>query len=290
LSFLTRRQFLKLSAAIAAGTGLVAADATVFEPDFPRLVKLEIPLSRLLPAWDGFRIAQLSDFHYDPHFSAIAIRKAVAMVNALKVDLVVLTGDFVTVPLHANHRSARAAAAAIDPCAQLLGAISARMGVMASLGNHDVGSDTKRVTRGLEQHGIQVLVNRAVPLEQSGSRLWVAGLGDALEGWADLPGTVRGIPDGEAVIALAHEPDVALDTAKLPVDLQLSGHSHGGQIRLPWIGAPMLPDLAKIYPWGLHQIGNLTLYTNVGLGTIRVPVRFHCPPEVTLITLRSRRT
>jgi predicted MPP superfamily phosphohydrolase len=273
--------------AAAAGAATIA-DAAVFEPDFPRLVKLEIPLARLSPAWDGLRVAQLSDFHYDKHFSAIAIRKAVEIVNSLDVDLVFLTGDFVTVPFNANHRTARAAAANIGPCIELLKPLRSRMGTLACLGNHDVAADEKRITRALIAAGFPVLVNTATFFERAGSRLWVAGMGDALEGHADLPATVAAIPDGEPVILLAHEPDMAVHAAKLPVDLQLSGHSHGGQIRFPIVGALVLPELAEIYPWGLNRVGNLTVYTNVGIGTIRVPLRFDCPAEVTLITLRSQ--
>jgi predicted MPP superfamily phosphohydrolase len=288
LSSFTRRKFFKLGAALAASGALVtAADAALFEPDYPKLVEIEIPLARLSPAFDGFRIAQLSDFHYTEHFSAIPIRKAVAMVNALKVDVIVLTGDFVTVPLNANHRTAKAGADAIDPCAHVLSPLRARLGTFACMGNHDTGSDPRRVSRTLEQNGIPVLINRAVAFEQNNSRLWLAGIGDAMEGRDDLPAAIQGIPSGEPVILLAHEPDLALQIAKSPVDLQLSGHSHGGQVRLPWIGALVLPELAEIYPWGLNRVGNLMLYTNVGIGTIRVPVRFNCPAEVTLITLRS---
>jgi hypothetical protein len=89
------------------------------------------------------------------------------------------------------------------------------------------------------------------------------------------------------VILLAHEPDFADETARHPVDLQLSGHSHGGQIWLPVVGAPWLPQLGRLYPRGLRKIGDLTLYTNIGLGTIRLPVRLNCPPEITMLTLRS---
>src|SRR5262249_34591136 len=119
------------------------------------------------------------------------------------------------------------------------------------------------------------------------SRLWLAGVDDVIEGKPDMDRTLRGIPGNEAVILLAHEPDFADQVVQYPVDLQLSGHSHGGQVRIPLIGAPYLPELGRKYPWGLRRIGRLTLYTNVGIGTIRVPFRWNCPPEITLITLRA---
>jgi len=277
---------------VASGFLATGVDGTIFEPNQPQLVKLEIPLDRLSGAWDGFRIVQLSDFHYDDYFSVIPIRKAVDMINTLDPDLIVLTGDFVTVAPFSRHfhrggRGRARFAEVAEPCAALLGKLRSRLGSVAIMGNHDAASDPDRITAILQAHGIQVLINRSMPLEQRGSRLWLAGIDDVLEGEPDLSLTLKGIPSHEPVVLLAHEPDFALDAAQSPVDLQLSGHSHGGQVRLPLIGAPILPEMGTIFPWGLHRVGQLTLYTNVGIGTVRVVVRLNCPPEVTLITLRA---
>jgi predicted MPP superfamily phosphohydrolase len=287
--FTTRRKFLQASAAVAAtGALAVVGDGTIFEANRPKLISIEVSLSRLAEAWDGFRIAQLSDLHYDDYFSVLPLRKAVDLVNGLKADLVVVTGDFVTSPLRKPRRSiAVRAAKAIEACAQLLAQIRARSGILAALGNHDVNIDAAQVTTVLQSHGISVLRNRSVPLEREGKRLWLSGVDDILEGTPDLELALRGIPQAEPVVLLAHEPDWADYVAHHLVDLQLSGHSHGGQIRIPLVGAPCLPVLARKYPWGLRRIGPLTLYTNAGIGTIWVPMRLHCPPEVTLITLRA---
>jgi len=230
---------------------------------------------------------QLSDFHYDPYFSIVPLKHALQVVPGLNPDLIVLTGDFVTVPAFGSDSQARHAAAAAEPCAALLAGLRARLGVFAVLGNHDGASDVARIVAALRAHGIEVLRNRAVELPQDGARLWLAGVDDVLEGVADLKKTLRGVPRDEAVVLLAHEPDFALETAQTPVDLQLSGHSHGGQVRVPFIGAPWLPPLARKFPRGMYHIGDLTLYTNLGLGTVRVPARWNCPPEITLITLRQ---
>ncbi len=264
---------------------MLGADATLWEPNRPKLVQLEIPLARLPSAWDGFRIAQLSDFHYDPYFSAIPIRKAVAIVNRLQVDLVLLTGDFVSIPTLSSH--VMRAAAAIDPCVGLLRELRSRLGSLAILGNHDVATDPERVITALQAEKIPVLRNRSLALEQGGARLWIAGIDDATEGDPDLGRTLQGIPPNEPVVLMAHEPDFVEQIGKYAVDLQLSGHSHGGQVRLPLLGAPVLPTMARLYPWGLHHVGQTTLYTNVGIGTVIMPVRFNCPPEITLITLRA---
>lgn len=289
MSFSTsRRKFLQIGAVVAA-TGAVAAAGvdTIFEADLPEVVKIEVPLSRLPEAWDGFRIAQLSDLHYDDHFSVVPLRKAVDLVNGLQPDLVVVTGDFVTSPSLRRRSLQIQAAKAIQPCAQLVAQMSARFGIHATLGNHDVGTDPAHISAVLESHGISVLTNRSIPLERDGKRLWLSGLGDVLEGKFDLKLALKGIPPAEPVVLMVHEPDFAVYVKN--VDLQLSGHSHGGQIRFPLVGAPYLPVMGRAYPWGLRRIGPLTLYTNVGIGTIWVPMRLNCPPEVTLITLRASR-
>jgi len=294
--FPTRRKFLQMAAAGAGlGTLAIAGDGTIFEANRPQLVSIEVRLSRLAGSWDGFRIAQLSDFHYDDYFSVVPLRKAIDIVNGLQPDLVVLTGDFVTSPgkrpSHAlTARAAKAAARAIEPCAELLIQIHASSGMLAVLGNHDVDTDAAHIVEVLQSHNIPVLRNRSVPLEREGKRLWFSGVDDILRGKPRLDLTLRGIPPDDPVVLLAHEPDWADHVATRPVDLQLSGHSHGGQIRIPLIGAPYLPPLARKYPWGLREIGRLTLYTNVGIGTVNVPMRLGCPPEVTLITLRKTPT
>lgn len=266
----------------------ISADAGILEPNRPQLVRVEVPLARLPAAWDGFTIAQLSDFHYDDDFSVVPIRRAVEVVNRLRPDLVAVTGDFVTVPYLSDYlHNAKQAASAVEPCARLLGQLRAPFGVQAVLGNHDVASDPARVVEALQSQGIHVLRNRSLPLEQAGTRIWLGGVDDVIEGRPDLDATLKGIPPNEAVVLLAHEPDFADRVTRYPVDLQLSGHSHGGQVRLPLVGAPFLPDLAQKYPWGMRRIGPLTLYTNIGLGTIRIAIRFNCPPEITLLTLRA---
>jgi len=265
----------------------VAGDATLVEPNRPRLIRQEIPLRRLPRGFDGLTIVQLSDFHYDPYFSAIPIAAAVRMANELKPDLVVLTGDFVSAPISQRVALARRAAWHAEPCAEILGGLNAPYGVWAVLGNHDVFSDASQIEAALRRSGIRVLRNGAVPIERDGQRLWLAGVGDVLVGDDDLDQALHGVSSADAVVLLAHEPDFADTTARYPVDLQLSGHSHGGQIRFPFVGAVYLPRMGRKYPRGLRQIDQLTLYTNTGLGTLFIPVRWNCPPELTLITLRS---
>ncbi len=287
MSFSTRRKFLQLAAGVAVtGALALAEDGTILEPNHPILTSIEVVLARLPAAFDGFTIAQLSDFHYDEH-AALPIKAAIEIVNQLHPDVVILTGDFVTVPpFHNTFHYATRTSSAAEPCARLLAQLQPRGAIISVLGNHDVDADARRIMEILHAHGLPVLRNRSLPIEQQGSRIWFCGLDSVLDGDPDIDFALKEVPSQELVILLVHEPDFADDAALRPVDLQLSGHSHGGQIWLPGIGAPWLPPFARKYPRGLHRIGPLTLYTNMGLGTIRLPVRLNCPPEVTLFTLR----
>jgi uncharacterized protein len=288
LGKLTRRKFLYTSVAAASGAVITSAWGLA-ESNHPRVTQLEIPLARLPRAFDGFTIAQLSDFHYEDHFSVVPIRKAVEIVNELHPDLVVLTGDFVTVPWWGGAPSSlKEYAQNADPCARILQELQAPMGRFAILGNHDAGSDPTHVTRALRDHRLQVLMNRSVALERGKDRIWLVGVDDVLEGRPDVGLALANVPPAECTILLAHEPDFVDEASLLSIDLQLSGHSHGGQVWIPGIGAPWLPPLGRRYPRGLYTVGNLTLYTNIGIGTIRAPIRLNCPPEITLITLRAK--
>lgn len=284
---ISRRRFLRgTGAVVAAGALVIGADAAIFEPNDPKVVNVEVSLRRLPRAFDGFTIAQISDFHYG-EMCAIPIRRAVEILKKLQPDMVALTGDFVTVPMLSNYLRKKQAAESAEPCARVLSELHPRAGMFAVLGNHDVDSDHQWITEIIESKGIPVLRNRSLAIEKDGARFWLAGVDDALVGRPDLELALHDVPSGEPVILLAHEPDFADETARQPIDLQLSGHSHGGQIWLPVVGAPWLPPLGRLYPRGLRKIGDLTLYTNIGLGTIRLPVRLNCPPEITMLRLRS---
>lgn len=279
----TRRRFIRLAA--ATGVAALAIDSTLIEPNRPRIVRREIALRRWPARLDGFTVAVLSDFHYDPYFSVHPLHSAIGMVNGLHAELIVLTGDFVSVPVAGG--DAAAAASAAEPCARLLRQMKAPHGLWAVMGNHDCATDPDRVTSALRAEGIQVLSNQSVPVERDGGRFWLGGVDDVLSGGADLGATLHHVPADEATVLLAHEPDYANYVSRFPVDLQISGHSHGGQVRLPFVGPVFLPDMARKYVWGLYKVGGLTLYTNPGLGTVGIPVRWNCPPEITLLTLRS---
>ena len=278
---INRRKFLGIAA--GAGAAAVGADSVLVAPNHPRVVKLDISLGRWPERLSGFTIALLSDFHYDPYFSIHPIRASIGIVKALRPQLILLTGDFVSVPFFGD--PAKGAADA-DPCAAILKGLKAPHGVWAVMGNHDAFTDPDRVTAALKTQGIRVLANESIPVESDGARFWLGGVDDVLGKTADLDATLHNVPQSEAMVLMVHEPDYADRVARHPVDLQLSGHSHGGQVRLPLLPPLYLPDLGKKYVWGLYKIGGLMLYTNPGLGTVAVPARLNCPPEITLLTIR----
>lgn len=281
---ISRRALLQSGLLLGGAAILGAAGFAAYEPYELSREQLEIRLPGLPPALDGFRVAQLSDIHFGEYILESHLSAVVTAVNAGRPDLVVITGDFVT---HSLFENRKAAAQQAWPCAAILRNLRAPQGVLATLGNHDVASDAAVVAAALEGSGIPVLRNRPHAVETRGARLWIAGLDDALAGRPDPDAAMRGIPPGEAVIAAVHEPDFADEMLRYPIGLQISGHSHGGQVRLPAAGAIYLPPMARKYPAGLRRLGSMQLYTNRGIGVIGVPFRFLCPPELTLYTLRA---
>lgn len=280
---ISRRRFLGLTAAL--GTAALVGDSILLEPNRPQLVYRELALARWPAALDGYKIAVLSDFHYDPLFSVHPLRAAIPVVNAQKPDLIVLTGDFVSEPSFGQSR--RRAAYAAEPCARLLQQMKAPHGLWAVMGNHDAVTDPELITSILRATGIQVLSNQSTPIELAGARFWLSGVDDVMQGDSDLDAALAKVPKGEVTVLMAHEPDYADFVSRYAVDLQISGHSHGGQVRLPFLPPLYEPPMARKYIAGLYKVGPLTLYTNRGLGTVGLPIRFDCPPEITLITLRK---
>ena len=237
--------------------------------------RVQVPLCRLHPALEGFKIVQLSDLHFLPHTPLSVIARAAERASELKPDLVVLTGDFVTQE-----------AETIFGLSDLLSSLNARYGVFAILGNHDVRSGKALISKAIEDTGVLLLQNEGITFDVGHSQLTLAGVDDCLWGQPDLDAALAQRPADALTILLAHEPDV-IDRFSQDgrVDLQLSGHTHGGQVRLPFLGTPVLPKLGQKYVHGLHRVNQSWLYTNRGIGMVAMPIRFNCPPEVTELVL-----
>jgi predicted MPP superfamily phosphohydrolase len=203
---------------------------------------------------------------------------AVSLVNTQQADLVAITGDFVT--YHPAIYS--------NDLISSLSKLHAPDGVVAVLGNHDHWTDANEIRRVIERAHIRELKNEVISVVKGEEKLHICGVDDFMEGLARLDHVLEKLPGDGAAILLAHEPDFAdISALSKRFDLQISGHSHGGQIVLPWIGAPFLPGYARKYTSGLHQVDGMLQYTNRGLGTSEIQIRFNCPPEITVFTLES---
>jgi predicted MPP superfamily phosphohydrolase len=249
---------------------------TKIEPRWIEIVRVDVPIRGLPTPLQGFTIVQLSDFHVGPYVKAEDVHRSVEIANKLDPDLVVLTGDYVSGS--AQHSAA---------CARELAALKAERGVRAILGNRDFRHGAAMVAANLRQAGLDVLRNEHRWLKVGGADLYLVGIEDVWLGKPDLEAALDGVPQGAPTVLLAHEPDFADQATRHNVTLQLSGHSHGGQVRLPFVGAPVLPYLARKYPYGLRRVGEMWLYTNRGIGLIAPPVRFLCRPEITLLRLKA---
>jgi len=281
----SRRDFLKASALGLAGLALYSGE---IERHWIEVSRHDVLLQDLPADFDGMRIAQLSDIHLDDYTEPFFLRRVIDKVNELKPDAILLTGDFVTSNRHSNVAAQRAA----WECAGILKGLECKA-LYAALGNHDVNSGAEGVMQALRSSNVQVIRNSYLPLERGRGRIWLAGLDDPLEGKPDLdaaiPARIRNLRN-EPVVLMCHAPDYAQNVQAHPaaqaVAFMLSGHTHGGQIRLPLLGALILPPLGRMFIEGWFEIGRMKLYVNRGIGAIGLPFRLDCPPEITLFTLR----
>jgi uncharacterized protein len=260
--------------ALAVVLGLFYASQV--EPNWIEVRAVEIPLPHLAPEFSDYRVVQLSDIHADRWMTATRLAKIVERVNQLQPDLVLLTGDFVT-------RSAETFA----PNLAVLHQLHPKDQVLGVMGNHDVWSNSALIQATLETAGVRVLNNQVATLRRRSAQLHIAGVDDV---WAQrdrLEQVLAALPSTGAAILLAHEPDFADRSAATGrFDLELSGHSHGGQVKLPLIKR-FLPPLAYRYPIGQYTVGSMIQYTNRGLGMTGLHLRFNCRPEITVFALKT---
>jgi len=279
---MSRRAFTLGGIAGATGAfglgGFEAYRARYVNPFRPKLERVSIPAPAGTTRLAGLRIGFITDTHVGPFISQDDLARATALIAAEQPDLILLGGDFIS-------ESPRYA----GPTAEVLGQLvsSAPLGAYAVLGNHDLSVSASRVSAALEDAGIPVLRNDAAAIDLGGEALWIAGIDETLLGHPDPPATFSQIPDGEPAIALWHEPQFAEHAAAQGAFLQLSGHTHGGQIRLPGVGPIGLPVHGKRHVIGLTDADSMPVYTARGVGVYRPPMRFNCPPEVTIITLSA---
>lgn len=275
---LTRRDFLKgLAAAGLASVAATAAYATLFEPFNYELTRTDIPVPNLPAAFDGFRIAHVTDVHHSRLVPIDEVWRVAELVRSARPDMVALTGDYTT-----------ARRSYVGPCAEALGSVEAPEGTWAVLGNHDHYTDPELTTRALAARGVGVLNNSNTVLRRGADVLQLAGVDDWGWGAADFARALHGLDPARPTVLLSHEPRVLDMPETRGLSLVLSGHTHGGQICLPLVGAParfLAPGEFR-YLRGLYERDGTRLYVSRGTGVIGLPVRLGARPEVAVLTLR----
>ena len=271
----SRRNFITTSALAAASC---ASYARFVEPSLLSVTQKTIHLPRLPKSLDGLLIAQLTDIHFKPEEQQELMHEAVRVVNAAKPDIIALTGDYI-----------EGRPKVIDPLMDTLAGLQAKHGVYATMGNHDGWSASPgRFRQAFRKKGIEFLHNDGSCIHIKGEHFFIMGTDSAWSGNVDAPACYRGHKN-EPVLALVHEPDVFdILRSSFPIDLQLSGHTHGGQCRVPLVGyAPVKVKYGRNYIYGAYAKDDSRLFVSRGLGTVGTKVRFACLPEIALLTLRS---
>lgn len=274
----TRRHFLRgLVAAPLVAVSATAAYSRLIEPYSYWISETDIFILDLPQRFEGFRLTQLTDIHHSRILGINEVRRVVELAQQTKPDIFVLTGDYST-----SYRRY------IEPCAEALSGLSAPEGVWAVLGNHDHYTDPELTTRALKRNHIAVLDNVHTTIQRGPDALQLSGVDDFTWNATDWVRAFSGLKTNVPTVLLSHQPGVLDMEETRKVDLILSGHTHGGQLRFPWLGAPArfaTKDLK--YARGLFRRDGTQLYVSNGTGVIGLPVRFGVRPEITVLRLRS---
>jgi predicted MPP superfamily phosphohydrolase len=280
---ITRRDFIKILKTMAADVFLAGLGgslySTLVEPLWFDVMDISLELPRLPRVFSGFRIVQISDIHAGEQFMPGHLGDVIEKVIALKPDIVLVTGDFV-------YSSPKMTEAILSRTRDMLAHLSNNFSVFAVMGNHDHWWDVDRVRNMLTNANVKELANDFFTVEKDGDFLHICGVDDYYEHHSKLEPILSRLPEAGCAILMAHEPDFADKSSAVGrFDLQISGHSHGGQVVIPFYGPPVLPRHGRRYPSGLYRVGDMYQYTNRGIGMVFPYVRFLCRPEITLFTL-----
>lgn len=258
---------------LAGNVSKIAKDA-IDEANSLSLERVEIKLPRLPKKLDGLKVIHLSDIHHSPFTNLEHIERTVKIANRLKPDVFVLTGDYV------SHEKKY-----IAPVARALGELKAEFGTFGCLGNHDHWTDPALVVKRFREAGIRMLVNEGFRFEARGASVWLSGVDDHMVGKTDLPAALKGSFPDEMKVLLAHNPIIFRQATRYGVDLTLSGHTHGGQVKVRDPERRLLPK--RKLSSGLHRRKESQIYITRGIGTVVLPIRYQCPPEISLLELKS---
>ncbi|WP_050614611.1 metallophosphoesterase [Bacillus testis] len=283
---LDRRVFLKKSIQTGIAAFSIGVSGRFYckhvEPFWVETKAYKINIPSIPPAFHKLRIVQFSDTHLGFHFNLLQLTKMIDKINKLQPDLILFTGDLLDKPAQYKNKEALA-------IVEVLSKIKAAHGKFCCYGNHDHGHNGSSLYKEvMEASDFIVLRNSNRMLRAAnGQSIYIAGIDEPMIGRPLWDKTLENIPDNQFVLLLSHAPDLAHQAKNLRVDMQLSGHSHGGQIQLPFIGPIFTPPFAKDFSDGLYNAGRMIVYVNKGLGTTRIPYRFLARPELTLFVLES---
>lgn len=271
----SRRKFLKNAARLTLSAGFAGLGYSLLEAKWVRIARVHLPIKNLPRSFQGTTISLITDVHHGPFVPLSYVRDIVAMSNALKPDIVALSGDYVS-----NHPMY------IEPSLDALGDLKASFGRFAVLGNHDHWESAIMTRAGLAEAKISLVENTGLWLTRGKDRLRIGGVGDYWEGTQDLDSALGDCDESGASLILSHNPDFVEEIFDQRVGLVLSGHTHGGQVVVPGYGAPLVPSShGQKYLHGLVQGPKVPVFVSRGVGTVTPPVRFRCRPEIVHITL-----
>ena len=270
--FLQRRRELTM---LALGSREPDHPPAGISPD-PEITETDIFLDRLPAPFHDLRIVQLTDIHHSLLTPIEDVQRVIHLTNVLRPDLIALTGDYVTL-----------SPSYIWPVARALGKLRARLGIFAVLGNHDFQAGATEITRALRAQRIRVLRNAHFAVRRRSTILWIAGVDDLWWEADDFPAALGALPAEDTKILLCHNPLGIHPAAKRGVDFVLSGHTHGGQVRLPVVGSVFgRSKLGKRFVEGWNRLNGTQIYISRGIGKVLLPVRLGCPPEIACLRLR----
>lgn len=282
----SRRSFLKQSLtflfSLLGLSGGGYAYARFIEPSRLQLNEVEIQHERIPKSFNNLKIVQFSDTHLGFQYSLKQLEKHISLINSLNPDMIFFTGDLLDKPNEYESSKAR-------ETVRILQELHAPLGKFSVYGNHDHGGyGTDLYQNMMKQSGFTLLKNESAEIYKDEESIFLLGIDDAMLGKPSIGLAKQRVKENHYQILLSHAPDLADEAAGSGIHLQLSGHSHGGQIQLPFVGTLITPPFAERYQEGRYDLSPLTLYVNRGLGTTRLPFRFLSVPEITIFTLQTK--
>lgn len=283
---ISRRSFLKKLGKLSFVTAITGFFGHTyikhFEPFWIDMTKIKVNHPLIPPKFNNFKIVQFSDTHIGFHLDEDKLEKVMDLIDGQKPDLIIFSGDLIDNLLTFFE---------YDQVIALLSQLTAKYGKFAVYGNHDHGGwGTEKYQEIMKASGYKILQNDAFIIELNDqSRIAIAGIDDAMLGKPDFIKTFKHIPKNTFTLLISHAPDLADEAKNFPVHFQISGHTHGGQVQMPFFGPLITPPFGEKYTDGLYSISpTFSLYVNRGLGTTRLPYRFLSRPEITLYTLFNK--